>query len=86
MNKQEEAFLRDFSALLKKHKVDFYSWDQYGGDDCFVSNAYVFEDYKDFHISIDEVLEFLHEEEKVKRREERQIIREKAREERRREK
>jgi len=69
MNAKEEAFMKDFSALLKKYKIKFNTWDEYGGDECPLQNSYTFEDYEHFCIEIDEVIKYLYDMEKAERRE-----------------
>ena len=59
MNKKEEAFLKDLKTLLDKHQVVFNAWGDYGGDDSRLCDEYVFEDYEEFRLEVDEVIKYL---------------------------
>lgn len=74
MDKREEAFLTDFSALLKRYKIRFYSDDQYGPDECILPTEYLFGDFEDFRVDVDEVLKYLNEERKAEERKARKKI------------
>lgn len=61
VKEKEEAFLKDFKALLDKHQIVLNAWEEYGGDDSRLCDEYVFEDYEDFRLEIDEVVKHLAE-------------------------
>lgn len=86
MNKRKEAFVNDFIHLLRKHKVDFNSWDAYGPNECTLPNEYVFEDYKGFNMSVDELIKSINDKEIAHRREIKKQMLKEAREKRKREK
>jgi hypothetical protein len=83
INEKEKEFVKDIKTLLEKYNIDLNACEQYGGDECWLGNDYLFEDYGDFRLEIDELMdciaELRKEEEKKRRKEEREKQRQKLR-------
>ena len=83
MNAKEEAFMKDFLALLKKHKIKFTFCDDCGEAEGVPPSNYSFEDTRDFRIVLDDAIAFLDEEGRRELKgEARKEVREKKRRER----
>lgn len=71
----EKEFVKELKTLLEKYNIYLNAEEQYGEDECWLGNDYLFEDYEDFRLEIDELIdgiaELRKEEERKRRKEKR---------------